>query len=267
VSSAALGLALGAAFLHAGWNVLLGGARDVLAATAVAISVSVVAAAPLAALTWDVSAEALPFIAASAVLEVAYFFLLARAYQTHDVSLVYPVARGGAPVLVLLGALLVGVRPSALEVVGVALVAIGVLAVRGGGRSDRWALGLGVAIAACIAGYTLVDNEGIEHAGPIAYLELVLLPAAAVVGLAVGRSRMATELRPATIVAGVFGFAAYCLVLAALSLAAAAPVAAVRETSVVIAVALAGVVLHEPVGKRRLSGAALVVAGVFALAI
>jgi drug/metabolite transporter (DMT)-like permease len=87
-----------------------------------------------------------------------------------------------------------------------------------------------------------------------------------VVALAVGRDRMAAELRPATIAAGIAGFAAYCLVLAALSLASAAAVAAVRETSVVIAVALAGLVLREPVGPRRLAGAVLVVLGVFALA-
>jgi drug/metabolite transporter (DMT)-like permease len=266
VSAAALGLALAAACLHAGWNVLLGGARDVLAATAVALSVSVVVAAPVAAVTWDVSTEALPYLGASAALELAYFFLLARAYQGGEVSLVYPLARGGAPVLVLLGALIVGARPTALEIAGVALVAGGVLAVRGGLRGDVRALALGLAVAACIAGYTLVDNAGVEHADPIAYLELVLLPVAAVAATAAGPERMRAELRSATVVAGLAGFTAYCLVLAALGLAAAAPVAAVRETSVVIAVALAGLLLREPVGPRRLAGAVLVVAGVFALA-
>ncbi len=267
MSAAALGLALTAACLHAGWNVLLGGARDVLAATAVALCVSVLAAAPIAAATWDVSAEALPYLAASAVLELAYFLLLARAYQGGEVSVVYPLARGGAPVLVLLGAIAVGVRPTALEIAGVALVAIGVVAVRGGLRGDGRSLALGLAVAACIAGYTLVDNAGIEHAGPVAYLELVLLPATAVAVLAAGPARLRAELRPATVVAGLAGFAAYCLVLFALRLAPAAPVAAVRETSVVIAVALAGLILHEPVGPRRFAGASLVLAGVLALAI
>jgi uncharacterized membrane protein len=265
MSAAALGLALAAACLHAGWNVLLGGSRDVLAATAVTLCVSVVAAAPLAAVTWDVSAEAVPYLVASAGLEAAYFFLLARAYQGGEVSVVYPLARGGAPVLVLLGAILLGVRPSALEVVGVALVAAGIVAVRGGLRGDGRALALGLAVAVCIAGYTLVDNAGVEHADPVAYLELVLLPVAAVAALAVGRGRMRAEFRPATVVSGFAGFAAYCFVLAALRLGPAAPVAAVRETSVVIAVALAGLVLREPVGPRRLAGAGLVVAGVFVL--
>jgi drug/metabolite transporter (DMT)-like permease len=67
-------------------------------------------------------------------------------------------------------------------------------------------------------------------------------------------------------VAGLLGFVAYALVLAALRLAPAAAVAAVRETSVVFAVVLAGLLLGEPVGRRRVAGAALVVAGVFLLA-
>jgi drug/metabolite transporter (DMT)-like permease len=267
VSAAALGLALGAACLHALWNVLLGGSRDVLAATAVALATSVVAAAPLAVLTWDLEADAVPFVVASGALETAYFFLLARAYQEADVSVVYPIARGGAPVLVLLGGLAIGDRPSALAAAGVVVVALGVLAVRSGAPTERRALVLGGAVAACIAAYTLVDSRGIEHAAPVAYLELVLLPVCVAALAVTRRARLRAELRPATVVAGLLGFAAYCLVLAALRLAPAAPVAAARETSVVFAVALAGALLGEPVGRRRLAGAALVVAGVFLLAV
>jgi uncharacterized membrane protein len=266
VSAAALGLALTAAGLHATWTLLLGGARDVLAATAVSLAVGVAVAAPVAAVRWDVSADAIPYLAASGALELVYFLLLARAYQSGEVSVIYPLARGGAPVLVLIGALLVGLRPQPVEVVGVVLVALGVVAVRGGLRGDRRSLAFGVVIAGCIACYTLVDNAGIEHADPVAYLALVLLPATFASAILSGRTRMRAEIRAATVVSGLAGFAAYCLVLAALRLGPAAPVAAVRETSVVIAVALAGIVLREPVGPRRLAGAGLVVAGVFALA-
>jgi drug/metabolite transporter (DMT)-like permease len=266
VSAAALGLALAAGVLHALWNVLLGGSRDVLAATAVALTTSVVAAAPVAALFWDVDSAAVPYLLASGALETAYFLLLARAYQGSDVSVVYPVARGGAPVLVLLGGLAIGDRPSALAAAGVVLVALGILAVRGGRRGDRRALALGAAVAACIAAYTLVDSRGIDHASPVAYLELVLLPVCVVSLAATRTGRLRAELRPTTVVAGVLGFVAYALVLAALRLAPAAAVAAVRETSVVFAVVLAGLLLGEPVGRRRVAGAALVVAGVFLLA-
>ena len=94
-------LALGAAFLHATWNVLLAGARDSEAATAVATLCGVVLLAPVALVTGGVTDAALPFAGASAVLHVGYLALLARAYQGGQVSVVYPVSRGTAPVLVL----------------------------------------------------------------------------------------------------------------------------------------------------------------------
>src|SRR5262245_41499022 len=97
----ALGLVLLAACLHALWNVLLAGSPDVQAATGTALAVAVVVFAPIAAATWRVEAEAWPFIAGSAALELGYLILLATAYRRADLSVVYPVARGLAPVLVL----------------------------------------------------------------------------------------------------------------------------------------------------------------------
>src|SRR5262245_60291959 len=157
-------LALAAAALHAGWNVLLAGARDVRAATTVTLAVGVVAFAPVAAATWDVDGAAVPWIAASAALELVYFLLLAAAYTRSDVGLVYPVARGVAPVLVLGGAAVVGAAVGVWQAVGVVLVGFGVLLVRGtGAHADRRGFALALTIAATIAGYTLVDNQGIEH--------------------------------------------------------------------------------------------------------
>jgi drug/metabolite transporter (DMT)-like permease len=126
-------------------------------------------------------------------------------------------------------------------------------------------------VAACIAGYTLVDHAGLDHAAPIPYLELVMIPTslAYLAGATAlwGPRALAAELRPATVVAGLGMFGAYALALAALARAAAAPVAAVRESSVVIATALAAAVLHERVDRRRWTGAVLVVAGVAAIAL
>jgi drug/metabolite transporter (DMT)-like permease len=142
--------------------------------------------------------------------------------------------------------------------------------VRGTARDGR-GTALGLAIATCIAGYTLVDNAALAHASPIPYLELVLAPTAVLylAGAAVlrGRRALMAEVRGPTLVAGLGMFGAYALALAALVHAAAAPVAAVRESSVVIATALAAVVLGERVDRRRWSGAALVVAGVAAIAL
>jgi drug/metabolite transporter (DMT)-like permease len=267
MATSALVLALAAAFLHAGWNVLLAGSRDVLAATVVAVATSVALAAPVAVIVRGVDGDALPYVIASGLLEVAYFFSLAAAYARAEVSVVYPVARGGAPALVLVGGLALGAIPTGAEAVGILLVAAGILLVRRPRAADPAGIVLGLAIAALIAAYTLVDNAGIEHASPIAYLELVLLPTA-LAGVAVVRGpRLRSELRPATVLAGVGGFTAYTLVLAALERAPAAAVAAVRETSVVVAVVLAGLVLREQVGPRRVAGAVVVAGGVILLAL
>ena len=265
-------LALGAAALHAGWNVLLAGARDVRAATAGALVVSVVLFAPVAAATWDVERAAVPWIAASAAFELGYFALLTTAYSRSDVTLVYPIARGGAPVLVLVLSVAAGIALGMWQALGVLLVGAGVVLVRGlRGPVDSTGVALALAIAATITGYTLVDKQGIEHASPIAYLELVLAPVAvAVVALQARSGGTATVLAAIdgrAVVAGVASFAAYALVLAALALASAATVAAVRETSILFAVALGAVALREPVGRERALGAAVVVAGVVLVAL
>ena len=101
MTGGALALALGAAVLHAGWNVLLAGSRDSIAATGALLLFGTLLLAPVALVTGGVSASAAPYIAASAVLELVYFTLLARAYRDGELGVVYPVARGSAPVVVL----------------------------------------------------------------------------------------------------------------------------------------------------------------------
>jgi drug/metabolite transporter (DMT)-like permease len=268
VSSAALGLALGAAALHALWNLLLAGARDPRTATAAALAVGVVAWAPVAAVSGTVHADVWPFIAVSAALETIYYILLTAAYRRGALSAVYPVARGSAPVLVLVAAAAgVGGAVSGPQVAGVLVVAAGILAVAGG-AADRLAgpaLALALGVGAAIAGYTLVDRAGLRHADPLPYLWLVLAPSTVAAVAVAARERGAAALRaqlgPRTVVAGLATFGAYGLVLLALRRAPAAPVAAVRETSIVLAVALGALVLREPVGPVRWAGAAAVTAG------
>jgi drug/metabolite transporter (DMT)-like permease len=268
----ALLLALAAAFLHAAWNVLLRGSDDIAARRNAVLVLSVVLFAPAAAATWSFHAAALPWAAASAALEALYFVLLVVAYRRHELSVVYPVARGSAPVLVLaISQAALGVSLSALSVVGVVAIAAGVVLVRGGAAGHRAQLALALAIGAAIAGYTLIDRDGVHRAAPLPYLELVLAGPAVVYALLIGRLRgraaLRAPLRPRTALLAVGTLGAYLLVLAALQRAPAAPVAAVREVSVVIATAAAAVFLHEPVGGRRLAGAALVTAGIAAVAL
>jgi len=267
LSAEALGLALAAAGLHASWNLLLARERDTQATTAVSLLVFVVALVPLAVATWRVESAAVPYILGSGALELLYIALLAAAYRRFELSLVYPLARGLAPVLALLiVVVVVGASPSAGEIAGVIAVAAGILLVRGVGRSAR-GTGLAIATAAAIAGYTVVDRHGIQHANAAPYLLLVMLGPALAYPLSVGRPRLVAAARPIAAVIGIASAATYLLVLLALRLASAPAVSAVRETSVVIAVVLARLFLDEPVGLRRLAGAAVVVAGVALLAL
>ncbi|MDX6722500.1 MAG: hypothetical protein QOD73_904 [Solirubrobacteraceae bacterium] len=266
-------LALAAAVVHAVWNLLAARAGETQVAAGVALLVGAVVFAPVAVLAWDVRPAVAPYAVASVALELAYLAMLATAYSRAPMSVVYPVARGAAPVIVLaVSVLALGVSPPLGAVAGVLAVGAGVLLVRGSaGERMRGGTALGLATAACIAGYTLVDHAALDHAAPLPYLELVIAPTAVIyVTVAVvlrGRRAVLAELRPEVALAGVGMFGAYALALAALSRAAAAPVSAVRESSVVMATALAAVVLRERVDRRRWAGAVLVAAGIAAIAL
>jgi drug/metabolite transporter (DMT)-like permease len=267
VPADALALALGAAVLHAIWNLLLARAADVEAATAVMLGTSAVFFAPVAAVTWDVEPSVWPYALASASFELAYFALLAYAYSSAALSVVYPISRGAAPVLVLLATLAALTWP---EAAGVLVVATGVVLVRGLRDPDRRGALLGLVLAFCIAGYTLLDDRGIRHADAFAYFELVIAaPGLVYLAWVVhrhGAAAVRRELNPRTVFAGIAASLAYVFILLALRRGDAAPVAAVRETSVVIAVGLAALFLRERVGRGRALGAVLVVAGIALLA-
>jgi uncharacterized membrane protein len=272
VPFSAFALAVSSAFVHALWNLLLARARDSEAATAVALIVGTLVFAPVAAITWDIQSAALPYLAASATLELAYFALLAAAYNMGELSLVYPVARGSAPVLVaVFSVAFLGVALHALTVVGVLLVAVGIVLVRGLAGGDPKHLAFALAIGTTIASYTLFDKAGLRHAEPLTYLELVVLPSAILYPLWIGsRKPLRPELSGSTVLAGIAMFGAFGLALAAIRLAPQAFVPAVqalRETSVVIAVVAGALFLGERVSPGRIGGAFVVVAGVIALAL
>lgn len=271
MSGTAFLLAFTAAWLHAGGNVFLGRRREPEAAVALMLLVGVVAFAPVAAFTWRIEAEAVPYVVASALLELAYFAFLAAAYRAADVGLVYPIARGSAPVLALAGAVVImGRSTSAGQIAGVAAVAIGILLVCGIGvteaSSDRRGVLLALATGVFIAGYTLVDKEGLRHAAAIPYIELVLVGPAVVYSAAVLRRRgsraFRSEATPRLVAVALLLFGTYILVLLALREAPAASVSAVRETSVVIATVLAALAARQPLRPTRLAGATLVAGGI-----
>jgi drug/metabolite transporter (DMT)-like permease len=268
VPLSALILALGSAVLHAVWNLILGRARDVQAAAATTFVLSVAIALPFASVWWHADPSVWPWALASTLLETVYVIALALAYRGGEVSFVYPLTRGLAPVLALAFAVVaLGHGVSAAEVVGVVLVGIGVVAVRGvGARGDATALLLSATLATTIAAYTLVDRVGIHRASALTYFVLTLVGPCLVYPPLVGARAMRASLGVAVVVAAFANIGSFVLGLLALRHASAASVLAVRSLSVVIATALAGRVLAERVSRLRLVGSLLVFAGIALLA-
>lgn len=264
----ALLFALGAAVVHATWNLLLSGADDTHSATAVGMIVGTVVIAPVALIGWRLDSSVWPYALSSSAFEAFYLVLLSTAYSVAAMSFVYPIARGSAPVLVLVaGAIVTGATVSWPAAIGVVLVAGGIVLVRGirgGGRPRD--LGLALSVGACIATYTLIDKHGITHASSLAYLTVVFALTSLAYLLGAWRIRGGAALRAAiswrTLLAGVGFSGAYALALAALRLAPAASVAAVRESSVVIATVVLAIGGREKIGTGRLIGAVAVVAGI-----
>lgn len=258
----ALALVLCAAVVHAGWNTLLAGARDSRASTNLALAVGALALVPVAAATWRIDAEALPYLIPSAALEIVYVLLLGAAYDHVELSLVYPVARGVSPVTVLLLSFAVGGDPGPVGAFGALLVCAGVLGLRGLGRRG---VAFGVALGVLVGAVTTIDHFGVQHAATFPYLLVVTVPPAVVaLGREVLRGRTSALRREATWRTGLAGLgfcATYALILVALRLAPAAPVAAVRETSIVVAVVLGAVLLREPVTRRRFAAACVITSG------
>ncbi len=262
-------LALGSAALHATWNLLVARARDVQAAAAATFALSIVIAAPFAVIWWSAEPSVWPYALASTLLETVYVVVLAYAYRTGELSFVYPITRGIAPVLVLVASVaLLGHAASVPEVGGVLLVCAGVVLVRGPeGPADARAMLAIATIASSIAAYTLVDRAGIQHAGAFTYFVLVLAGPCLLYPPLVGSTAVRNEVGVATLCAAVANVGSFVLGLLALRRGAAAPVLAVRSSSIVIATLLAGRFLAERVSPVRLAGSALVFGGVVLLAL
>ncbi|MDE3111711.1 MAG: EamA family transporter [Chloroflexota bacterium] len=262
-----IALALASAVFHAAWNILLKTSGDPLRVSARAATWSAVIATPFALVAWiatgrpSLPPEAYALAVVSGGVELAYFQLLSAAYRAGDVSTVYPVARGTAPVIaVLAGIGLLGQRLTTQELVGVALVIVGIWSARPPGRSR--AVGLALATGVAIATYTTIDQVGV-HAGPFwLYAYAVFVSIAVWLAPFRGRAAVANALP-----VGALTLLAYAMVLTALSLAPLAIVAPLRETGIVV-VGLWGVFrLGENArATARLAAASFVLAGVALLA-
>jgi drug/metabolite transporter (DMT)-like permease len=283
MTAVAIGLALAAAAIHGTWNVLVKVSGDPMNTFRRGTVIAAVVITPITLVVWIISGRpsltpaAAGLAALSALLELAYLVLLSAAYSRGELSVVYPIARGSAPLLsVAAGLGLLGERLTAGQTAGVALLLLGILAVtlpQTSGRATVPALLTGVAIAA----YSAVDRIGVRLSTPWLYgWLLIVLLAIGVVIWGWASARIGAPQRPETqpvrwsqaAVIGIFMWGGYLLVLAALSIAPLSVVAPVRETAIV-AVAVWGVwKLRERRGAvLKLLGAGATLVGVALLAL
>lgn len=264
---------LGAALLHASWNVLLksGGDKE-LETISIAVGSGLVAlvAAPFvpapAPASW-------PWLAASALVHILYFIFLAGAYRWGELSYTYPVMRGGGPMIVaVVGALALGEVLPLAETLGVLMICVGIFAFASG-KHDRRATGFAVANAVVIAAYTLIDAQGARSSGaPVSYTLWFFAANGAVIlvyGFVRGRgAAMADYFRtkwPRALLGGSLAVGAYGIALWAMTRAPVALVAVLRETSVIFAALLGAFFLREKLTRRRLAATGAVMLGLVAL--
>jgi len=262
-----------AAALHAGWNALIKINGDRLVVMGMITLFGSIASLPAILMLPLPVPDSWPWLAAAILLHTAYHFFLPYAYAQGDLGQVYPIARGAAPLLVMLGAwLVVGEAVSPLALTGVLCLAAGVMALvcEGGysfARNPR-AVGSALATGAIIASFTIVDGLGARQSGaPLGFAAWVTFAdglITALIVLAVKGRRFFTiawRHRGAALAGGTMQVSAYWIVVWALTLAQMAAISALRETSVLFAVLLSSFLLKEGLGAWRFVSAALVAAG------
>ncbi|KAA9005997.1 EamA family transporter [Histidinibacterium aquaticum] len=263
-----------AALLHAGWNTLVKVGLDRLSTMLLLALVQAAIALPLIPFVPAPSPEAWPWIAGAAALHAGYKIFLAQAYAHADLSQAYPVARGTAPVIVLLvSATVLGARFETAAIASVGAISAGLIlmAVKGGGATPLRGKGLAYALgtAGFTAGYTLVDGVGAKVADTASgfILPMVVGDAVLMCGYAValrGGSafRSLGSAWKSGTAAGAMSLGSYWIAVWAFTQAPIALVAALRESSILFAVLIAVLLLGERVSPWRWVSIGLIACGV-----
>lgn len=265
-----------AAVTHAAWNAMAHTIKDQLVAFTLIGGGATAIGAVLAVFTPLPESGAWPYLVASAALHTGYQALLMRSFTLGDFGQMYPIARGTAPLVVtVLAVVFVGESLNAWQAAGVAVASAGLVGValwgiRGSGARPHWpALLAALATGLSIAAYTVVDGVGVRASGtPVGYIAwLMILEGLLIPGYAVYRRRGALvgQLRPYA-VRGLLGaalsMAAYGLVLWAQTRAPLAPVAALRESSIIVGAAIGALFFKERFGGPRIAAAGVLVVGI-----
>ncbi|MYW69223.1 EamA family transporter [Streptomyces sp. SID8379] len=265
-----------AAVTHASWNALAHHITDKLVGFTLISGGGTLIGLVMALFAPVPAAGAWPYLVASAVIHVGYYWLLMTSFRLGDFGQAYPIARGTAPLVVtVLAAVFAGEVPGGWQAAGVAvscagLTGLALWGLRGsGGRPDWRALGAALATGVSIASYTVVDGLGVRASGSatgyIAWLMILEGIAVPVFAWYRWRGELVGKLRPFA-VRGLIGaglsVTAYGLVLWAQTRADLAPISALRESSIIVGAAIGAVFFKERFGAPRVVAAGVMVAGI-----
>jgi drug/metabolite transporter (DMT)-like permease len=266
-------MVLGAALVHATWNALVKTDSDRLALIRVLSLTQFVLSLCLVPFVAVPAAASWPYLAASTLLSTGYMLFLNRAYQTADLSLAYPLARGVAPFIVAVVSVgFLGEQLGRASQLAILLIGLGItsLALARGAASLRdWRpVALALTTGSFIGAYTVVDGLGVRAAGSAhGYMIWLTLASALLIVACTSwlqrgrRASMSRRSRTAGVAAGIMSYGSAWVVMWALGLAPFALVSALRETGIVFAVIIGVVFLKERVNLARLASIALTLAG------
>jgi drug/metabolite transporter (DMT)-like permease len=264
---------LGAAFLHALWNALIKvgtskvGGMVILSIVEVPIGLAVITFAD------PIDRAAIPWVLAAGCTHFAYKFFLTYAYDRGDLSRVYPIARGAAPMVVaLVGAVFLADAVSGMEYLGIAMLGSGILLMARGvfaKGEDRALLPFALGSACATATYTLIDGMGARVSGaPAAYVAWVFVADGTFFTLGMlalrGWNVIPTDGRAWRLgaFASTASYGAYAVSIWAMTFAPIAVVAALRETSILFAVLIGWLIFGEKMTGEKALAAGVIVAGV-----
>lgn len=263
-----------AALCHAGWNASVKRGLDPLATTVLISVGAALAGLAMLPVTGFPEAAAWPWVVASVLIHLVYFAALIESYAAGDMGLVYPLARGSAPLLTATAASALLQEPiGLLGWVGIVVLAAGVLllSLRGSrefASVDRRAIGFALLTAVTICAYTLVDGIGARAAGSAHAYTAAIFAGIGIVMAAYGAARRGAGVVPLMaqhwklgVAGGVMQVTSYGIAIWAMTVAPIALVGALRETSVLFGAILAVAFLKEPLLMPRIGAALMIVCG------
>ena len=265
---------IAAAVTHAAWNAIAHGIKDQTLAFALIGVGGIAVGIPLLIVAAMPHGDCWPYLLGSVAIHVFYNLLLMRCYRVGEFSQVYPLARGTSPLVVtILAAIFIHEHLALPQIAGVLVVSAGLATlVLAGRRPGRAAFVAAVGTGLTIAAYTTVDGVGVRLSGsPVGYIGwLMVLESLCVPMFAVLRRRHVLLRQPkrillAGLAAGALSVLAYGLVLWAQTRGALAPIAALRETSVIFGAIIGTLIFREPFGRSRIAATVLVATGIVLL--